>query len=125
MSLTNSKNKLEINTIYYLNRGKIYIAAACADGSVIFFLKPNHQTNKDYQTDDLVKSIVKKNVHRGAINIIRANSEFLAMGGQDNTISFWKIVGCSLNSKIELPGQDSNQIENLEQVRKEILFEKA
>ena len=48
MSLTNSKNKIEISTIFYVDKGKIYIAAACNDGSVIFFLKPNHQTNKDY-----------------------------------------------------------------------------
>ena len=81
MSLTNVKNKMEISTIYFVDKGKIYIAAGCADGSVIFFLKPNHQTNKDYHTDDLVKSVIKKNVHKGAINIIRANSEFLAMGG--------------------------------------------
>lgn len=73
MSLTNHKNKLEINQIFYVNRAKIYIVAACADGSIIFFLKPNHQTNKDYQSDDLVKSVIKRGIHQGALNSIKAN----------------------------------------------------
>ena len=44
---------------------KIYLVATCTDGRVMFILRPNIDLNKDYQTDDTIKTIIKKGTHEG------------------------------------------------------------
>ena len=78
----------------YVNKDKCVIVAGCIDGTLIFFLKNG------------VSSMKKE--HIGDINVLCQNQEFFAAGGYDNTISFWKLGGSSLQSKIKLPGSDSN-----------------
>jgi hypothetical protein len=52
MSLTNRKNKKEISHIHYINKGKIYLVAACLDRSIMFVLKPNLSAKNDMQSSE-------------------------------------------------------------------------
>ena len=93
-NLTNEFNKKEISKILYVNKGKLVLIASCIDGNIIFYYNNN------------VSEIKKE--HTGDINCLCQNQEFFAAGGHDNTVTFWKLGGSSLQSKIKLPGKETS-----------------
>lgn len=104
MSLTNSKNKLQICSLHFVNKHKIYIVGTCIDGTIMFFLKPNlKNTKENVSKHDLEHTIIKKGIHAGEITSIISNDEFVVIGGSDNRISVWKIFGCQIINQIQFP----------------------
>jgi WD40 repeat protein len=104
MSLSNKKNKREICKLHFVNKSKINIVAGCADGAIIFFLKPHLQRNKEVQSsNDLEQCLIKNGIHNQAIMCIKSTNEFIAIGSLDNKVSIWKIIGISLNTVISFP----------------------
>ena len=99
---TNAGTRAEINCLHFLNKGKIYIAAGCSDGTIIFFLKPAIQLNKDTQ-GDMFPTVTRKGIHQKDIIKIVSNSESVIFGGFDNKVSVFKIVGMRYNSTINMP----------------------
>jgi len=105
MSLTNQTNKLLVSRICFVNVGRVYIAAGCIDGTIVFFFRPIVDSTKENQTpQSMEQSLVKRGVHEADITCISFNTEYVAFGGHDNKISVWKILGAQRVQTIQLPG---------------------
>lgn len=92
--MTNKKNKIFLQTVHFVKHTKLYIAGGGIDGTIIFFFKPPVDNSKETQLEPSSDSfLIKKDIHRGKINHIDHNQEFVIFGGNDNKISIWKIMG--------------------------------
>ena len=93
-SLSNKKNKLMLSILHFINQGKLFLAGGSIDGSVVFFYRPPVDNSKETQLEPSNDSFsIKKDIHRGEINHIDHNIDFIVFGGADNKLSIWKIMG--------------------------------
>lgn len=95
LSLTTIRNKGPLSKIYLIpqmGNTKLYMVTAYTDGKIMFYKQPNIHLDKDNQPENVADTILNSNVHKGEIYAICSNEEFIAIGGLDNKVSFWKII---------------------------------
>jgi WD40 repeat protein len=107
LSISNRRNKAEFTRIHFLKNAsatsKLCLVATCADGRVMFFTRPNIQLDKESQSSDVVQTIVKKGTHEGELYSICSDDQWIAVGGRDNKVSFWKATCGTLSTTVVLP----------------------
>lgn len=84
------------------------MVAACSDGRVIFYSKPNIQLSKQAQSDDFIQTSIKK-THEGELYAICSSADWIAIGGLDNKISFWKATSGALSATLLLPSDEDDE----------------
>ena len=82
-----------ITKIQFMNAGRLYIAAGCQDGTLIFFFKPILDIFKETQPEATPdQSEIKRGHHTDEITCIANTEEFIAFGSSDNTVTVWKAM---------------------------------
>lgn len=79
------------------------MVTAYTDGKIMFYKQPNIHLDKDNQPENVADTILNSNVHKGEIYAICSNEEFIAIGGLDNKVSFWKIITGQIITEVNLP----------------------
>ena len=82
------------------------MVATCSDGRVIMLSKPNIQLSKQAQSDDFIQSSIKKGTHEGELYAVCSTPEWIAIGGLDNKVSFWKTSSGALSATIKMPAKE-------------------
>ena len=79
------------------------MVATCTDGRVMFFTKPNIRLDKESQPSDVSQTLIKSGTHDGELYAICSDEQWVAVGGRDNKISFWKASSGALSTTVTLP----------------------